>query len=132
MTIVRVNKDKKPARYSLLNETTHAVQRLKRFAGSQLPEDVLDHLNCVQFTSSTGGKQVYFPSPLKETEVGAALKAVEASIAAAIADLKYGQRQRKIMVDLEGTTRFLFSTYTSTVGGMSKSNPNVKSKLKSM
>ena len=130
MTVVRV-KDKKSVRYSLLDESTRAVQRLKRFAGSQLPEEVLSHLGDVQFTSSTGGKKIYFPSPLKETEVSAALKAIEASVAAAIADLKYGQRQRKITVDIEATTRFLFSTYTSTVGGLGKANPNVKSKLKS-
>ena len=58
------------------------------------------------------------------------MKAVEAGIASAIADLKDGPTTRTIDVDLERATAFLFSTYLATVGGMDKAHPKVKKLLK--
>ncbi|KJZ78204.1 hypothetical protein HIM_02242 [Hirsutella minnesotensis 3608] len=75
--------------------------------------------------------QPYFPIPFKETEVGAALKAIEGSIAAALADTKYGiEPSRTITVDHEKTTAFLFQAYLAKIGGLGKLDPAVKSLLK--
>jgi hypothetical protein len=74
--------------------------------------------------------RVYFPIPFKETETTAALKAVEGSVAAALADLKHKQSKRKVTVDLEKATRFLFQAYLATVDGLGKLDKGVKAKLK--
>ena len=73
----------------------------------------------------------YFPIPFKETELGAALKAIEGSIVSSLADLQgrpAGERQ--ITVDLEKTTAFLFQAYLATIGGHGKLDPGVKRFLK--
>lgn len=93
-----------------------------------LPEDVKDKLKTLEFT--TDKDQVYFPIPFKETETSAALKAVEALAASSIADLRFGKRQRHIDINLEQTTCFLFQTYLSTIDGLGKYSPGVKSKLR--
>lgn len=94
----------------------------------QLPDDVEDRVKNLKFT--TEKNQVYFPIPVKETETTAALKAVEALVASYIADLRFGKRQRHIEINLEQTTCFLFQTYLSTIDGLGKYSPGVKSKLK--
>ena len=75
---------------------------------------------------------VLFPCPLKELEAVAAIKALEACAAAAIADLRYGKTPRLIEVDVDKTACFLMSAYISTVGGMDKTDPAVKSRLPGM
>ncbi|KFY18622.1 hypothetical protein V491_04745 [Pseudogymnoascus sp. VKM F-3775] len=82
----------------------------------------------VEFTSERD--MIYFPIPFKETETTAALKGVEALVASALADLKYGKQSRKIEIDLEQTTCFLFQTYLSTIDGMGKYDAGIKAKLK--
>jgi hypothetical protein len=73
----------------------------------------------------------YFPIPFKETETAAALKALEASTAAALHDPKVGHElKRLITVDLEKTTAFLFQAYLATVGGLGKLDAGVKKLLK--
>ena len=74
----------------------------------------------------------YFPIPLKETETAAALKAIEGSIVALLADIKNGSTatERQVDVDLEKTTAFLFQAYLATVGGLGKLDPAVKNLLK--
>lgn len=73
----------------------------------------------------------YFPTPFKETEVAAALKAVEGSVAAALADQRDERRRRRsISVDLEKTTAFPFQAYLARVGGLGKLGADVKSLLK--
>jgi hypothetical protein len=74
--------------------------------------------------------RVYFPIPLKETEAASALKGVEGGVASALAELKTGQRERKIEVDLEKATSFLFQSYLATIGGLGKLDEGVRSKLK--
>ena len=56
---------------------------------------------------------------------------MEASVLAAIADLRYGKQERRIEVNMERTAAFLFSTYIATIGGLGKQDPDVKAKLKS-
>ncbi|EDU39515.1 CaiB acyl-CoA transferase carnitine dehydratase [Pyrenophora tritici-repentis] len=114
---------------NLLTGTRIALKKLLAKAKDNLPEESLAHIANVNFTTANTGSP-YFPSPLKQTEAISALKAVEAGVASAIADLQDGQRSRNISVDLERATAFLFSTYLATVGGFDKSNPKAKTLLK--
>lgn len=118
--------------YSVLEGSRAATQALQKLVGDQLLPEFAEHLKDVTLTTATDGTQIYFPCPFKETEATVALKSVEASVAAALADLRYPDdgRRRRIEVDLEQTATFLFSTYIATIGGLGKQDPNVKSKLK--
>lgn len=115
--------------YSLLDGTKSALEQLLEKAKDNLPQEALPHIQRIHFSTANTGSP-YFPSPLKQTEAITALKAVEAGIASAIADLKDGPTARSIDVDLERATAFLFSTYLATVGGMDKAHPKVKKLLK--
>ncbi|KAI9817641.1 MAG: hypothetical protein M1832_004645 [Thelocarpon impressellum] len=115
---------------SITGETSRILAEILRLAGEQLPREILCHVPDVTFTSAVAGYPVYFPCPFKETETTSALKAVEACAAAAIAGLRYRERRRKIEVDTERATCFLFATYLSAVDGMDKQDPNVWSRLK--
>jgi len=114
---------------SLLTGTRIALRELLAKAKDHLPEESLSHITSVNFTTANTGSP-YFPSPLKQTEAISALKAVEAGVASAIADVQDDQRPRNITVDLERATAFLFSTYLATVGGFDKSHPKAKTLLK--
>jgi hypothetical protein len=115
--------------YNLLNGTKSALEQLLAKAKDNLPQEALPHIQRIHFSTANTGSP-YFPSPLKQTEAITALKAVEAGVASAIADLKDGPTTRGIDIDLERATAFLFSTYLATVGGMDKANPKVKKLLK--
>ncbi|KAJ5638271.1 CoA-transferase family III [Penicillium lividum] len=95
-----------------------------------LPEEVLANKNRVSFSSSHN--EIYFPIPFKETETLAALKGVEGSVAAALADLRFGStgEARSVQVSLEAATAFGCQAYMAKIDGLSKLDPNVKSKLK--
>lgn len=114
---------------ALLAGTRSALHQLLAKAHDYLPGEALPHIASVHFSTANTGSP-YFPSPLKQTEAISALKAVEAGVASAIADLHSHQRQRAIAVDLERATAFLFSTYLTTVGGLDKSSPKVRKLLK--
>ena len=115
--------------YNLLDGTKAALEQLLAKAKDNLPQEALPHISRIQFSTANTGSP-YFPSPFKQTEAISALKAVEAGVAASIADLKDGSTPRQIDVDLERATAFLFSTYLATVGGMDKAHPKVKALLK--
>ncbi|KAF7881144.1 uncharacterized protein EAF02_007035 [Botrytis sinoallii] len=117
-------------RYSVINGSQEATRTLQQLVSSELPSEVLKHLEDVTYTTAIDGTQIYFPCPFKETEATVALKSVEASVVAAIADLRYGEQKRKIEINLEQTATFLFSTYIATIAGMNKQHPDVKSRLK--
>ncbi|KAJ5813398.1 uncharacterized protein N7503_000148 [Penicillium pulvis] len=95
-----------------------------------LPEEVLANKDKVSF--STSHNEIYFPIPFKETETLAALKGVEGSVAAALADLRFGatEQSRSVQVSLEAATAFGCQAYMAKIDGLSKLDPNVKSKLK--
>ncbi|TEY80412.1 hypothetical protein BOTCAL_0038g00100 [Botryotinia calthae] len=116
--------------YSVIIGSREATQTLQQLVSSEVSLEVLKHLEDVTYTTATDGTQIYFPCPFKETEATVALKSVEASVVAAIADLRYGEQKRKIEINLEQTATFLFSTYIATIAGMNKQHPDVKSKLK--
>jgi hypothetical protein len=119
-----------PKPYSAVSGARQALEALKLSVASQLPPELRKHLDSVVFNTCSGSHGIYFPCPFKETEAAAALKAIEASAAAAIADIRYGRQKRKIEIDLEKTAAFLFSTYIATIGGLRKGDPRVKTKLK--
>lgn len=116
--------------YSVITGSKEATQNLLHATSGQIPQEILKHLENVTYTTATDGTQIYFPCPFKETEATVALKSIEASVVAAIADLRYGEQKRKIEINLEKTATFLFSTYIATIAGMNKQHPDVKSKLK--
>ncbi|PGH20102.1 hypothetical protein AJ80_03670 [Polytolypa hystricis UAMH7299] len=93
-----------------------------------LPADLDDLAQNVTFSSEKD--EIYFPIPFKETETTAALKGLEAVVAAALANLKYGEKQRKINICLEQATCFLFQTYLSSLDGMGKYDQGIKARLK--
>lgn len=110
-------------------ETRKSLASLLQLAKTQIPIECRDVIQKANFTTANTGSP-YFPCPFKETEATSALKAVEAGMAAAIANLIYGEKDRQITVDLDRASSFLFSAYLSTVDGMNKAHPDVKSKLK--
>lgn len=118
--------------FSSTQEATRILDTLSgRFARDEtsFPKAALDKLGDVAFKSSRN--LPYFPIPLKETEAGAALKAIEGAVASCLMDLRDGStKSRAIGVDLEKTTAFLFQTYLATVGGYGKLEPEAKKFLK--
>ncbi|KLU93150.1 hypothetical protein MAPG_12088, partial [Magnaporthiopsis poae ATCC 64411] len=122
--------------YSSTREARVILNRI--LSTVSLPPEVEGIARAARFVSSRD--LPYFPIPLKETELGAALKAIEGSLASALAKtrdgpppptaLENGSSSSKVTVSLERTTAFLFQTYLSSVGGMSKLDPDVKKILK--
>lgn len=118
------------AAYSPKKEASRIFSMLYQLKSElNLPGGLESLAKNVEFTSERD--MIYFPIPFKETETTAALKGVEALVASALADLKYGKQARKIEIDLEQTTCFLFQTYLSTIDGMGKYDAGIKAKLKS-
>jgi hypothetical protein len=116
--------------YSVIEGAKQATEALRQAVGDQLPSEVLQHVGDVNLATATNGSQIYFPCPFKETEATVALKSIEASAIAAIADLRFGEKRRVIEINLEQTACFLFSTYIATIGGLWKQDKDVKAKLK--
>ena len=119
--------------YSPVREAGHIFSLLCNQAERlSLPPEVVEGKDSVSFYSSHD--EIYFPIPFKETETLAALKGVEGSVAAAIADLRYGKpsQKRDIKVSLEKATAFGCQAYMAKIDGLSKLDPAVKSKLKGL
>lgn len=114
--------------YSSIQEVKRIVELLLRLVS--LPPEVRAFAQ--RNVSITASRDFpYFPIPFKETELGAALKAIEGSVAAALADLQHGApTNRQITVNLEKTTAFLFQAYLATVGNHGKLDDGVKDFLK--
>ncbi|KHO02121.1 CAIB/BAIF family enzyme [Metarhizium album ARSEF 1941] len=95
--------------YSCIAETRRILDFLLSLPDRvSLPAEAIGKRAHVQLTGARD--RPYFPIPFKETELSAALKAVEGCVASALADEKFGQQQggRRIVVDQEKTTAFLF------------------------
>ncbi|KAL7786124.1 CoA-transferase family III domain-containing protein [Trichoderma afarasin] len=117
--------------YSSKKEALTILQYLcNQFDPISLPAGVASRAEYVQFVAERD--QPYFPIPFKETETTAALKGIEASVATLLADTRQDGQvpERKIVVDLEKTTAFLFQAYLARVGGYGKLDKGVKSMLK--
>lgn len=130
-TVTHANGTTTASSNTLLDGTQAALKHLLQRASAQLPPECLPHVARTHFSTANTGSP-YFPSPLKQTEAISALKAVEAGLAASIADLANTPvPHRQINVDLERASAFLFSTYLATVDGLDKAHPKVKKYLKS-
>lgn len=117
------------SQYSCLAEAARIRDLL--LATAPIPDAVRALRESVEFTVGTGRDAPYFPIPLKEVEVTAALKSIEGSLACAIQDLKDGSKAgRKITVDLRRTTAFLFQAYLATIAGHTKLDKETRSFLK--
>ena len=117
--------------YSSTKEARHILHYLcKEFDSISLPAGVASRADNVQFVAERD--LPYFPIPFKETETTAALKAIEASVASLLADMRQGEvsSNRKIVIDLEKTTAFLFQAYLAKVGGYGKLDKEVRGLLK--
>lgn len=116
--------------YSSMAESSRVLDLLFTLVdGVSLPREAWAKRADIDFVASRD--QPYFPVPFKETEVAAALKAVEAAVAALLADQADGeQTSRKITVNLEKTTAFLFQAYLAKIGGLGKLDAGVGKLLK--
>lgn len=103
---------------------------LQAFKDDQLslPDLVASKRENVHFTGSHD--KPYFPIPFKETETTAALKAIEGTVASLLEDEKSGRLDRRIEVNQEKTTAFLFQAYLARVGGLGKLDKDVRKLLK--
>ena len=118
------------AKYSPVAEARRIFDALISNIELRLPAGI-SHRKGVRFTTDLD--DVYFPIPLKETETTAALKAVEGSVAAEIAALRYGDdRLRHVTINLEKVACFLLSSYLATVGGYGKLDPRAKNIIKGL
>jgi hypothetical protein len=104
--------------YSMQRESRKALSLLLGLTKAQIPPECRKLILDVAFSTLNAGTP-YFPCPLKQTEAISALKAVETGIAAAIANFRFGQRPRRMTVDLDRASCFLFSAYLATVAGKS-------------
>jgi hypothetical protein len=109
--------------YSTIEEAKRLFDLL--LSAVTLPPEIEQLRETVTFKASR--QQPYFPIPFKETEVGAALKAIEGCVVSALA----GGRQQ-ITVDLQKTTAFMFQTYLATVDGYGKLDAECKRYLKGL
>ncbi|WQF82283.1 Putative CoA-transferase family III [Colletotrichum destructivum] len=113
--------------YSSVAET----KRLLDFVLGQvrIPADAEKIARNVRFSAARN--LPYFPIPFKETELVAALKAIEGGVAGALAATKYGTAGgNRVSVNLEKSTAFLIQAYLATVGGYGKLDREVKQYLK--
>ena len=117
---------------SIAHACSQVLNDVLYMSQQQLPDEILHHLLDASFNSSSKGYPVYFPCPFKETEAISALKAIEASTVAAIADVRFKERRRRIDIDVEQATCSLFAAYLSAVNGMGKFHPDVRSRLKGL
>lgn len=119
-----------PLPYSTLRESSRILGVLADLLDDvALPPQAADQLANVRFTAKR--ELPYFPIPLKETEVTAAIKAIEGCLAAALQNTKtQDAASRTIHVNLEKTTAFLFQTYLARIGGKGKLDADVKKLLK--
>jgi len=116
--------------YSVRAGASRALQSLLAACDKVLPEQIRQQADNVLFSSKRGaGDQIHFPTPLREQDATAAIKALEASVAAAFANFRYGKDFRTIDVDLDKTSCFLMSAYILTIDGMDKANPKVRERI---
>ncbi|KAK0748694.1 CoA-transferase family III domain-containing protein [Apiosordaria backusii] len=120
----------KPKPYSVIDGARQALSSLEELCRHELPENFSALAGNVNITSSSGqGNKIHFPTPLKEQDATAAIKGLEARIASAIANLRYGAEKRTVTVDIDKISGFLMSAYLTTIDGMDKTDPGVKERI---
>ncbi|KAK4106771.1 CoA-transferase family III [Parathielavia hyrcaniae] len=116
--------------HSVAAGTLDALRKLCEASQGELPDTISAFTKAVEVTPTSGkGDQVCFPTPLREQETTAAIKALEACAAAAIAKLRYGEETKWIQVDTDKVSAFLMSAYITTLDGISKADPRIKARI---
>jgi crotonobetainyl-CoA:carnitine CoA-transferase CaiB-like acyl-CoA transferase len=117
--------------YSVLEVTQEIFDTLIRNKKLPIPQQARDSAKHTNFyvPPSPLETDVVLPCPLKQLETVAALKGVEAAVANAIGQQRYGFEQTAT-IDLQHATMFLYMAYLATVNGLSKLDPDVKNYLK--
>ena len=93
--------------YSTITGAQAALDQLFRQTGPRtlpLPQLAVDYARKARFT---GRDQVFLPCVMKEVEASAALKAIEAGIAAAIGEVRFGWEEDDIEISMEKSGAFL-------------------------
>ncbi|KAK8147009.1 hypothetical protein G3M48_002260 [Beauveria asiatica] len=117
--------------YSSKEEASRILQYLLGVLDPiSLPREVAHRQSKIDFTAERD--QPYFPIPFKETETTAALKAIEGTVAALLAETSGNENAKdaRVHVDLEKATAFLFQAYLARVGGLGKLDKQVRELLK--
>ncbi|KAL2164624.1 hypothetical protein VTH06DRAFT_3841 [Thermothelomyces fergusii] len=116
--------------HSVAAGTREALHKLCTICSGELPAALLSFVKTVEITSATEtGDEVHFPTPLREQEAAAAIKALEACAAAAIAKLRYGTESTRIRIDTDRVSAFLMSAYLTTLDGMDKHDPRIRDRI---
>ncbi|KAG7664326.1 uncharacterized protein J8A68_002145 [[Candida] subhashii] len=102
--------------YSALEETERIFSTL--INSNLIPEELKSKAKQIKFYNER--KNLSVPCPLKQTEMISALKALEATVALAISEERYGKTEDQCKIDLQHALLFLFSTYCSSVNGFFK------------
>ncbi|KAB5558590.1 CoA-transferase family III [Coniochaeta sp. 2T2.1] len=125
-----MNGEPHPPPYSVIDGANVALDSLILSIHGQLPDEIVDYAKNVMFTSPAPcGAALQFPCPLREQEATAVIKALEACVVAAIADLRYGAKPRPIYVEMEKIACFLMSAYLTTIDGLGKGDVRVREKI---
>src|SRR5579862_1427302 len=115
-----------PMTFSTLESTQNAFKVLIDDISLNIPNEA----KClVQRTTFTNVSSPIIPCPFRQLEAAAALKAVEAAVANAIGEKRFGFAQ-DVTIDLQHAMLFLFMAYIATVDGFGKQDNEVKKKLK--
>jgi hypothetical protein len=118
--------------YSVSRNASQALKLLFRVSSSELPVEFAQYVQDVVFEArSATGDSASFPSPLRQQEACAALKALEGCAVSAIANLSAPGKKprRKITIDLERVACYLMSAYITTLDDLDKSNPKISRRL---
>lgn len=114
--------------FSILDSTQEALRTLVSDRSLPIPLEAKALLSKTTFANES---DPILPCPFRQLEAVAALKAIEAAVANAIGNLRFGVEQ-DVTIDLQHATLFLLMAYIATVDGLGKQDPAVKGKLKGM
>ncbi|KAG7107364.1 Acetyl-coenzyme A transferase nodX like protein [Verticillium longisporum] len=130
MVVIRLDSCQRRAPiYSVKQGTEQALASLLASCRGQLPSAFVHAPRRLVFKDAPDD-DVHFPSPLKEQEALAAIKALEGAAAAAFANLREDhQSPREITIDMSLISCFLMSAYLCTLDGLDKADPRVKNKI---
>jgi hypothetical protein len=117
----------RPEKYSTVEAAKSVFRDLLADRNIPLPLPVRSFAASINIYGSSCEPTI--PTPYRETEAISALKALEASLAIALAEVRYGIQQTA-SVDVDHATIFLFMSYLSTIDGMGKWNPDSVKRLK--
>ena len=118
--------------YSVTKSSYAAFSDLLDQCEHLLSTEILQHAQHVSFTSPPEVQDFpLFPCSVRQQEATSAIRALEASIAAALGDLRYGPAQRQAQVDVAKIGCYLMSAYITTIDGLDKSNPKIRDRIPS-